>query len=214
MRFLSNFNKNYICALFASITIFGNALGKENFLPQAFRVDYDKEYNSSVGKKLKKSAGTLEYQFPGKIVMEQKTPSKAIFVSDSKKTWYYTAPFVDTEQGEVIIRPAKGVLITKILDLLQKGLNSNKLYKVEKKKKSYEVLFTENMKEELGGVEKLILTFNQGKDVFLNVKKMRLIFSDNKSPENYKFSKFDTGVQYGKSHFEFKIPDNTKVSEY
>ena len=70
--------------------------------------------------------------FLGQIRFESSTPSTVIFTSNGEKAWYYRAPFIEGEQGEVTETSAKNgnMSYIKFFDSLKNGLVTNKYYNV------------------------------------------------------------------------------------
>ena len=103
------------------------------FLPKTFSAKFEQEYESTLKGKIKKGYGNIDYKFPGHIRFESSTPSTVIFTSNDEKSWYYRAPFIEGEQGEVTETSAKNGSMSyiKFFDSLKNGLVSNKYYAVE-----------------------------------------------------------------------------------
>ena len=79
-------------------------LSRNNFIPDTFKANFKQSYKSSLSGKEKVTEGHIEYFYPGRVRFEITSPDKTIFVSNPTTTWYYNAPFVDGEPGEVLIK--------------------------------------------------------------------------------------------------------------
>ena len=71
------------------------------FLPNSFRAQFTQSYTSSLKNKIKTSKGVIEYQYPGNIYFSTEGTQKIIYVSNRTQNWYYVAPFLDGEPGEL-----------------------------------------------------------------------------------------------------------------
>jgi outer membrane lipoprotein-sorting protein len=121
------------------------------FLPKSFSAQFDQEYISTLKGKVKKGNGTIDYQFPGNIRFKTTLPSEVLFVSNGIKTWYYRAPFIDGEAGEVTETSAKDgtSVFTKFFDSLKNGLTSNSMYNIIKNNQECKVQFVEKAEKEI-----------------------------------------------------------------
>lgn len=181
------------------------------FLPNSFRANFEQRFISTITGKEKISIGSIDYAYPGQIRFEIITPEKTTFVSNGKKSWYYTAPFDPKEKGEVIIQPSNKLLITKFFDYLKNGLDSNDTYTVVKEKNEYILSFNAKAQKELS-IEKARLEVND-KLTTMNklseLKQITLIYKDNKKVK-LTFSNLLENVKFEQNYFDYKIPENTK----
>ena len=76
-------------------------VARAEFLPQGFSARFEQEYVSILKGNTKKGQGFVDYKYPSNIRFETSTPSQIIFVSNGVKSWYYRAPFIEGEEGEV-----------------------------------------------------------------------------------------------------------------
>ena len=138
--------------LFSIIILsFNSTSAFADFLPQSFSSKFEQEYVSTLKGKTKKGNGTVEYKYPGQIRFQTNTPSTVIFVSNGVKSWYYRAPFIEEEEGEVTESSAKegSSIYIKFFDSLKNGLVSNSLYDV-KKGEPTTLIFKPKAAKELG----------------------------------------------------------------
>ena len=182
------------------------------FLPQSFSAKFEQEYISILKGNTKKGEGSIEYKYPSNIRFETTTPSQVIFVSNGVKAWYYRAPFIDGEEGEVSESSAKegNSVYIKFFDSLKNGLNSNILYDVKSAGDGMHVItFKAKVAKEFG-IKEAVLTFNSAKDKdFSELKKIDLLFPDGKK-SSLKFVDLKVNPNFDGSRFNFTAPPKTK----
>ena len=134
-------------------------------------------------------------------------------MTNPSKTWYYNAPFVEGEPGEVLIKKTGKMVISKFFDILKNGLKSNDLYKVESKKEHYEVSFSKEIIPEIG-IRKSILSFKSqnANPQFVDINYIDLHYTD-KRVVKMTFSKIEESIIFSKKRFTFQVPENTQVSK-
>ncbi len=181
-----------------------------DFLPQSFTSKFEQEYTSTLKGKVKKGQGAIEYKYPGQIRFETNTPSTVIFVSNGAKSWYYRAPFIEGEQGEVTETSAKegSSIYIKFFDSLKNGLVSNDLYDV-KKGESPTIVFKAKTSKELGIKESVLYFKNKTGQKFEDVEAIELVFQDGKKSK-LKFVDLKVNQTLGADRFNFTPPANTK----
>lgn len=186
------------------MSIAATAFGE--FLPPSFSSRFEQEYISTLKGKLKKGQGTIDYKYPGQIRFETNTPSTVVFVSNGAKAWYYRAPFIEGEQGEVTETSASegASVYIKFFDALKKGLSNNDYYDV----KDNLLLFKSKAKSELG-IIKAKLVFKGKAANFENLEIIDLTFTDGKNSK-IKFIDLKTNVAFSADKFNFVAPANTK----
>lgn len=181
------------------------------FIPDSFSASFEQVYKSALTGKEKRSKGTMDYKYPGSIKLVTSSPESLTYVSNEKKTWYYTPAFIESEPGQVTIQEATKNELTKFLDILRKGLLTNKLYKVTKNKKNdYFLNFTKDIAKDLG-ISKATLVFKNGKAEFKNLKSVEMALAS-KKVKRLELSKIVEGPSFGKDHFVFEVPKNTKIN--
>lgn len=181
------------------------------FLPNSFRANFEQRFISTITGKEKISSGSIDYAFPSQIRFEIVLPEKTTFVSNGKKSWYYTAPFDPKEKGEVIIQSSNKLLITKFFDYLKNGLESNDIYAVAKDKNEYVLTFNAKAQKELS-IEKARLEVNDKlttMNKLSDLKQITLLYKDNKKVK-LTFSNLLENVKFELNYFDYKIPENTK----
>lgn len=182
------------------------------FLPQSFSAKFEQEYVSLLKGKTKKGEGSIDYRYPSNIRFETSTPSQVIFVSNGVKAWYYRAPFIEGEEGEITETSAKegSSVYIKFFDLLKNGLTSNALYDVKNAGDGMHVMTFKAKAAKEFGIKEAILTFNSAKDKeFSELKKIDLLFPDGKK-SSLTFSNLKINPAMEASKFNFQAPPKTK----
>lgn len=180
-----------------------------NFIPKSFAAKFEQQYINQ-HKKLKKSNGSVDYQYPGNIRFELDGSSNLTIVSNQKKLWYFTPSLFESEPSDLKITDAKQNNIAYFFDILKNGLTSNEDYKVEKNKNSYTISFTKKSSKKIGYL-KAVLFFNGESVDFDKITKIEL-YKNSKSKTSMIFSKIEVGKKFTKKHFEFVPPKNTRIS--
>ena len=225
-RFQCNFNScgsvNLIkCCLFIilfsfNLKLWAKSLEKKySFVPRTFSSKVEQVTLSALSGKEKKTYGTMDYMYPGKFRYEQEKPenSKIIFVSNQNNTWFYTAPFLKGEPGDLIINPMKDKFsLSEFFDLLQNGLSSNQMYVVQKHDGAEHLTFNKKMAKHLG-ISKAILTFKNSNFLsFENIKSVKIIKVDG-SEVVFNLLEIKSNLQFTQDHFIFTPPPNTKINK-
>ena len=198
-------------ALFLLLNSFLTAVHAE-FLPQSFSAKFEQEYVSILKGNTKKGEGSIEYKYPGNIRFETSTPSQVIFVSNGIKAWYYRAPFIEGEEGEVTETSAKdsNSVYIKFFDSLKNGLSSNSLYDVKNAGDGMHVMTFMAKSAKEFGIKEAVLTFNSAKDKdFSELKKIDLLFPDGKK-SSLKFVNLKVNPGFDAARFNFVAPPKTK----
>jgi len=188
----------------------------KDFLPSTFKVDFAQEYKTSLKGKVKKSSGHIQYKYPSQIRFEVTKPDKVVFVSNEKKSWYYQAPFIEGEPGELNVRETGKTGLSRFFDVLKKGLKTNKFYEVKNKSEKSEsiqtgIKFQEKFAKELD-IKGAMITFNDKKRDFKNIKNMELTYVDGHKIKLH-FTGMKTGLSMKAENFVFKAPKNTRINQ-
>lgn len=195
------------CLLFCLSTF-----ARAEFLPQSFSAKFEQEYVSILKGKAKKGNGSIEYKYPSNIRFETSTPSQVVFVSNGNRAWYYRAPFIESEEGEVTETSAKEAnsVYIKFFDSLKNGLNSNALYDVKPASDgSYLIMFKAKTAKDFG-IKEATLTFSSAKaKEFSELKKIDLVFPDGKK-STLTFVDLKVNPNLDVSRFNFVAPPKTK----
>ena len=138
---------------FLLLTIFFLTSVEAAFVPKSFVATFEQKYQSRLSKKWKKSRGVLSYLFPGMIKLEVNYPERELIISNPKKTWIYTPPFIDGEKGQIIIKETKTFSPAKFFDFMREGLTSTRNYKVQLLKQSAVITFVRSLQKDLGIVD-------------------------------------------------------------
>lgn len=196
---------SFICLLGLSFST------RADFLPKSFSAKFTQEYVSSLKGKVKKGNGSVDYKFPSNLRFETNNPTHVLFISNGKKSWYYTFPFIEGEDGELTESSGKdgmGVFI-KFFDALNMGLASNNLYTVLKNNLLAEIIFNEKSANEIG-IKRAKLNFKEKKYEFGLINSIELEFSDGKK-STMALSEIKINPTIPEETFIFKAPKNTKL---
>lgn len=82
--------------------------------------------------KTKTSEGRIYIRRPEMFRWETTKPEPSILVSNGKKVWFYTPPFREGENGQVMVRKAADVQSKLAIDLLSGQANLEKSFKTKK----------------------------------------------------------------------------------
>ncbi|HAZ13771.1 MAG: hypothetical protein A2X86_10270 [Bdellovibrionales bacterium GWA2_49_15] len=185
-----------------------------DFMPKAFKAEFDQSFVSVIKKKTVTNHGVLFYQYPGNIRLEITDPDEGlIYVSNPQKSWYYRPPFIPGEPGELSVSPKGNTLVAKFFDGLKNGLKANPLYDVrDLGDKKYEIIFKKNAAKD-AGVKKATIALSAGSPAlaFANVEKISLVFTDNKKVDLL-FKSLASLEKHPDEVFTFTVPDNTNIT--
>ncbi|MFN8369028.1 MAG: outer membrane lipoprotein carrier protein LolA [Bacteriovoracaceae bacterium] len=212
ISFLIILNSGFCVETKAKAKIKTEAKIESDFLPKTFKSDFEQRFISSISGKEKVSSGLIEYQYPSHIRFEVLSPDKTIFVSNPKMSWYYTAPFIETEKGQVTLKASNKLLLTQFFDLLSKGLTNNSFYTVRKEKEFYELSFKDKITKEMNIKRAYLYYSGSALTNLVQVKKVKLFYPDDRVVDLI-FSNLQTNVTISDDRFVFEIPPNTVISE-
>ncbi len=204
--------KFFFLTLFFTCT----ALAADSFLPDTFTADYEESYKSAASGKEKKSFGRIDYKYPRHIRFEVKAPDPSTFVSNPKSSWYYTPPFMEGEEGQVVLQQSEDLVMTKFLDTLKNGARSNRAYRVLFNQNRLTLQFSEVLKKDLQ-MKGAVLRTKPGEQA--SKAKHLSDFGEIELQHNngrhvvMKFLDFKTNVSFPVDHFVFHIPPQTKVTQ-
>lgn len=201
--------KTLLLLVFLSVTARAN-----DFLPNSFSADYEQSFLSSVNGKTKKSFGRVDYKFPKHIRFEAVSPDPSTFVANPRTSWFYTPPFIEGEEGTVVIQRSEDLVYTKFFDSLKNGAQSNKAYTVKFEKTNLILKFSPALQKDLQ-MDQVILTTKSGlaaEAKSLGQFKSLELFHSNGKRVTLKLLSFKVNPTLAADHFEFKIPAKTKVS--
>lgn len=180
------------------------------FLPTSFRADFSQEEKSLVSGRVKKSEGSIEYRRPGRIRFEIDKPNKIVFVGNPEKTWYYTAPAIAGEPGQVTVSRGAQHPILKFFDVLGAGLENNKSYTVAKKDGVATLTFQAQAQKDFNLKSAILKT---GKDYnFSNLNEIAVTLNDGKTIR-LELKKNQANVALPESRFRFEVPANTRTHQ-
>lgn len=182
-------------------------------IPDSFSVDFDQTHESLNKRRKTVSRVRLDYKFPSQIVLETDGDTKTMYMSNGKKSWYYTSPFIPEEQGEVIVQKKVDLGLLKFFDSLKKGLKKNEYftYSFNARKLTFE--FTPKGVTDLSLDSAVFHAKNSTKldDLSLNDFEKIVLNKSNKKSLELVIKKVKENEKFSSRHFYFKAPKNTKV---
>lgn len=184
----------------------------KDFVPSSFSAHYEESLISVKDGKEKKSFGKIDYKFPGHIRYEVTSPDPSIFISNPQKSWYYTPPFIEGEEGQVSIQKSNKLPLTKFLDSMKGGIDKSKLFQAKYQGKELVLIFDRTIQKEMTLKQVIFISSKDSKTVksLSEFEKMTLIYTDGRKV-NLKFIDLKANVSYDNKHFTFEIPPKTKV---
>ncbi len=182
------------------------------FVPKSFTADIIQVYKSAIKGKIKKSYGKIEYRQGGDIRFEIEKPDAFKFISNAKKTWYYTPPFMASGTGELTVRTTNKTTLSSFFDILKNGLKSNKNYNVKWNTSLIAVLKFSKIKTRALGIKMTSITFKDSTKNFTGIRDITIHYVK-KSPVKLIFKNIKIGVKLDNSRFEFIPPSNTRIDQ-
>jgi len=181
-----------------------------SFVPQQFRVDFEQIQKSSLSKKDRISHGHMKFHHPNKLFFKVTSPDEVVFTTDGKLTYYYTAPFIEGEAGELTIQESGNNSLTKFFSALDSGLETNKTYKVDKLPgNKVKLSFEKELQAELS-MESAVFEFEANDQKFDKIQKILLKQTDGVELTLI-FKKVDVNTKIDPTIFDFTPPANTNI---
>lgn len=187
----------------------------DDFLPASFSADFEQSFKGVASGKEKKTFGKIDYKYPRHIRFEVLSPEASTFVANPKTSWYYSPPFVETEEGQVVIQRSEQLVLTKFLDSLKNGAKTNPAYAVAFNKSQLILTFSPALKKDMQ-MDQAILTTKSGdaaKATKLGDFNELDLMNSNGRPVKFRFLEFRPGLTFADKHFEFRVPPKTKVTQ-
>jgi len=199
------------CVLLILIAQFFIIENVNAYAPKSFKLNFTEEHKSLYFKKIKKTSGSIYYQYPSKIRLEIPKPVKTIYVNNGHKGWYYTAAVVKGEPGNVTITRGKPHSLIRIFDMLQNKLKNNDKFTVKKNDDLLVLKFTKVYSQKLK-LKKIEFKFeDKTHKKFDSIIEMKITNSNLKT-KLFKFSSIVKNIKLNSKTFNFQIPDNTRES--
>lgn len=187
-----------------------SSISLAEFLPTSFSSKFEQEYVSTLKGKIKKGEGSIDYKYPGQIRLETSLPSAVIFTSNGTRAWYYRAPFIEGEEGEVTESSAQdgSTAFIKFFDSLKQGLISNSIYDVKSGDPTV-ITFKPKAQKEFGINKSSIYFKSKSGKNFSDIEAIELTLADGKKSK-LKFLELKSDIKFSANHFIFSPPTNTK----
>lgn len=187
------------------------------FLPKSFEAELEQVVYLVTSNTESITPVKMKYMFSNNLyfkVMSQDTP--VTYICNKEKTWVYNPPFIEGEKGEVKIGDSSKHCHVKLFDALSNGLKPNKLYDVKKTKKGARLFFSKKAKAQTR-IKEIVLKFKSlaNKNVSIkDVTQMEVWDLERKKPTIFRFKKINTKAKIDFMDFEFKVPENTNVTNF
>ncbi|OFZ55404.1 MAG: outer membrane lipoprotein carrier protein LolA [Bdellovibrionales bacterium RIFOXYC1_FULL_54_43] len=156
-------------------------------------------------KRTKTSSGHIQFKRPNKIRWETLKPDPNLLVSDGKKFWFYTPPFDEGEQGQVIEKKTSEVQTKFAHALLSGSFSIARNMKVKQEKPSRFALIPK--KGTAGTVIRAEIEVDPGEKL---IKKVTLLHRDGNRSE-ISLSAIKLGEPLEDRLFSFVPPPNTDI---
>ena len=155
----------------------------------------------------KETTGVITLKIPDKFRWETLNPGKDknLFVSDGRKFWSYTPPFMDGEKGQVLEKKTSEIQSQLATQLLSGAFSKIKDAKFETV--SDDVFRLVPKKGTAGTIEKIELSVNSKQAL---VEKVKLIH-DNGNESEVKLSAIKFGEKFEDAYFRFAVPSGVEV---
>jgi len=177
---------------------------------RSIEVHFDQTTESVTLQRKKHSSGTILVKIPNKIRWETKTPDKNLLVSDGNKFWFYTPPFAEGENGQLIERKDSDVRSSLASTLMTGSFtvaqHKNKMKIVEKSPSEFTLI---PKKGSAGTVSQASIYIDLNEKLITRVK---LTHSDGNIADIF-LSKIDLAKPTEDSLFSFSPPPHTEIIE-
>jgi len=150
----------------------------------------------------KTSSGRIAIKRPDKVRWETTSPDPNLLVSDGKKAWYYTAPFDETEHGQVSEYPAARVR-SKLANAILSGEFSGKDLKIKTIDVTHFSIIPK--KGTAANVKEAKVKVDPGKRTIVQIE----ILYDDGNHAQIDLSNIKLGEKLGDDVFVFQAPPNT-----
>lgn len=187
------------------------------FLPKSFEAELVQVVHLVTSNRESITPVKMKYMFSNNLYFEVKSEdAPVIYICNKKKTWIYNPPFIEGEKGEVKVGDSSKHCHVKLFDALSNGLKSNKIYDVKKTKTGVRLFFNKKAKAQTK-IKEIVLTFKKGIQNNLTIKdvfQMDVWDVERKEPTVFRFKKINTEAKVDFKDFEFKVPDNTNITQF
>lgn len=185
----------------------------KSFVPGTFSANFEESiFKASVGKDAK-SFGRMDYKFPGNIRYEVLKPSPMLLVVNTTKSWLYSPPFIQGEEGQVTIQKSSNLPITKFLDALKAGLEGNKVFTTKYEGTNLILTFKPEFQKETS-IKLVTLQATKDAKSIEGLKEFEKIVIQKMDGQtsNIKLTEMKEDVSFDATHFVFSVPEKTKVT--
>ena len=183
-----------------------------SYIPKSFSGLFEQQKQRMFNRGVSKTQISLKYSYPGNIYMHSEGPDENVYyICNPEKVWIYNPPFIEGQEGRVVIGNSSKYCLSKIFDKLQNGLKSNKQYSVKEiNKRSYELNLSKENEKRLG-YYKFKLVFESDQADFLALKLMKMYVRNDDNPTILVKKKLKKAKKFKRTTFEFSPPKNTAI---
>ena len=152
--------------------------------------------------KKKQSSGKLFFKRPSRVRWETVQPDVSLFVSNGQKSWFYTPPFVEGENGQVL--EGKSISHSQLADALLAG-SFSVLKEMQIQQQSPTVFILKPDLKKSGGILQAKV------EIDLTTKVICKVMLDHLGGNHTEItlSKIELGGVLGDTLFHFKVPPHT-----
>ena len=204
----------YVIIFFTFIDV---AFTATRFLPKSFEAELEQVVHLVTSNSESITPVKMKYMFSNNLYFEVKSEDTPVtYICNKEKTWVYNPPFIEGEKGEVKVGDSSKHCYVKLFDALSNGLKPNKLYDVKKIKNSARLFFNKKAKAQTK-IKEIILKFNKKPNSKVSIKdvvQMEVWDLERKKPTIFRFKKINTKAKIDFMDFEFKVPENTNVTNF
>lgn len=176
----------------------------------SIEAQFDQTTESATLQRKKHSSGTIVIKTPNKIRWETKTPDKNLLISDGNKFWFYTPPFAEGENGQLIERKGSdvrsGLASTLMTGSFTAAQRKNKMKIIEKSPSEFTLI---PKKGSAGTVDQASIYVDLNEKLITRVK---LIHADGNIAD-ISLSKIELGKPTEDNIFSFSPPPHTEIIE-
>lgn len=202
--------KLLITLLFFIIFTIGTARSK-SIIPSSFTASFEETIKKASTGKEQKYSGKFDYKYSGNIRREITAPADfaQVFVSNASKSWLYNPPFDPKEKGTVTIMKSSSLPIAKVFD----SIDDSKVFTKKYEGNSLILNFNADMQKQTG---MKLVTLQSQKDAktITTLKEVDVIVLETMEGNKTSIRLFDLkeGVAFEPDHFNFKVPENTRIT--
>lgn len=180
-------------------------------VPDSFTMKLEQVHKSLLTKKEKKTDVRIQYLYPRHIILE--SGKETVYVSNGRKSWYYTAPFMPEEQGELVVRKQVDLGLLKFFDSMRDGIEKNPFFTYKQVSNKLIFTFSTNGIRQLSLKEAVFISkkIKAPKSLKLSDFTEIILTKSNQKKTFFRIKSVDNKRKLSSHNFHFRAPENTKV---